>query len=62
MIDVAAEFSFWTDQQLNGSSLLCFRLAETPEVPNTILVGNSQLSDGPLSGSKQLAIYELRLS
>jgi hypothetical protein len=36
MIDVAAEFCFWTDQRRNGSSILHLRLAKTPEVPNTI--------------------------
>jgi hypothetical protein len=40
-INVAAEFFFWTQQQLNGSSHLGFGLAETPEALSTILVGNS---------------------
>jgi hypothetical protein len=40
-IDVAAELCFWTEQRLNGSSHLGFPLAETLEVPNTQLVGNS---------------------
>jgi hypothetical protein len=39
MIDIAAEFYFRTEQ--NGSSLFCLGLAETPEVPNTILDDNS---------------------
>jgi hypothetical protein len=41
MIDVAAEFCFWTEQRQNGSYLLVFGLPETLEVPNTKLVGNS---------------------
>jgi hypothetical protein len=36
MIDIAAEFCFWTEQQYNGSSFSCLGLAETLEVPNTI--------------------------
>jgi hypothetical protein len=40
-IDFAAEFCFWTEQQLNGIQLLGLGLAKTPEVPNTIMVGNS---------------------
>jgi hypothetical protein len=42
MIDITAEFCSWTDQRpkwiFNFSGL---RLAETPEVLNTILEGNS---------------------
>jgi hypothetical protein len=41
MIDVAAEFCFWTEQRWNGSSLFRLRLAETPEVLNTISDENS---------------------
>jgi hypothetical protein len=41
MIDVAAVFSFWTEQRQNGSSIFRLGLAETPEVPNTISEGNS---------------------
>jgi hypothetical protein len=37
----AAEFCFWTDWWLNGNQLLDLGLAETPEVLNTITVGNS---------------------
>jgi hypothetical protein len=40
-IDVAAEFCFWTEQRQNGSSVSSLVFAETPEVPNTILVDNS---------------------
>jgi hypothetical protein len=40
-IDFAADFCFWTEQQLNGTQLLGLGLAETPKVPNTIMVGNS---------------------
>jgi hypothetical protein len=36
MIDVAAEFCFWTEQQRNGSPIFHLGLAETLEVPNTI--------------------------
>jgi hypothetical protein len=46
-IDLAAELCCWTEQQLNKTQLLSFGLAETPEAPNTITVGNSQISDGP---------------
>jgi hypothetical protein len=38
-IDFAADFCFYTEQRLNGTQLLCLRLAETPKVPNTIMVG-----------------------
>jgi hypothetical protein len=41
MIDVAAVFCFWTEQRLKGSSISRLGLAETPDVPNTILEGNS---------------------
>jgi hypothetical protein len=34
-------------------------LAEAPEFTNTILDNNSQISDGPSNGSKQLVICEL---
>jgi hypothetical protein len=40
-IDLAANFCFWTEQQLNGTQLLGLELAKTPEVLNTIAVGNS---------------------
>jgi hypothetical protein len=40
-IDFAADFCFWTDQQLNGTQLSGLGLAETSKVPNTIMVGNS---------------------
>jgi hypothetical protein len=40
-IDITAEFCFWTEQQRNGSSVSSLRLAETLDVPNTNLVGNS---------------------
>jgi hypothetical protein len=41
MIDVTAEFCFWMKQRLNGSYLLGTGLADTLDVPNTILVGNT---------------------
>jgi hypothetical protein len=41
MIDVAAEFCFWTEQRLNRSLHLGFGLAKTLEFLNTKLVGNS---------------------
>jgi hypothetical protein len=41
MIDVAAEFYFWTEQRQNGSSISSLGLAETPEIPNTVLVDSS---------------------
>jgi hypothetical protein len=41
MINVAAEFCFWTEQRQNGSSHLGFGLAETLKVPHTKSVGNS---------------------
>jgi hypothetical protein len=63
MIDVAAEFCTWTEQRHNGSSISSLGLAETSEVPNTILKKKlSQLSDGPLDVSKRLAVCELRQS
>jgi hypothetical protein len=37
-IDVTAEFCFWTEQRQNGYSILSLRLAETLQVPNTVLV------------------------
>jgi hypothetical protein len=40
-IDFTADFCFWTEQRLNGTQLLDLRLAETLEVLNTIMVGNS---------------------
>jgi hypothetical protein len=40
-IDFAVEFCFWTKQRLNETQLLGFGLAETPEVLNSITVGNS---------------------
>jgi hypothetical protein len=40
-INFTAEFSFWTEQRLNGTELLGLRLVETLEVPNTISVDNS---------------------
>jgi hypothetical protein len=41
MIDIAAVFCFWIEQQWNGSSIFRLGLVETLEVPNTILEGNS---------------------
>jgi hypothetical protein len=41
MIDIAAEFCFWTEQRQNGSSHLDLGLAKTLRVPNTKLVDNS---------------------
>jgi hypothetical protein len=40
-INMAAEFCFKTEQRQNRSSFSSFRLAETPEVPNTISEDNS---------------------
>jgi hypothetical protein len=40
-INIAAEFCFWTEQRWSGSSILHLRLAETLEVPNTVLDDNS---------------------
>jgi hypothetical protein len=61
-IDVTVVFCFWTEQRRNGSSISRLELLETPEVLNTVLEGNSQLSDGLINGSKQLVICELRQS
>jgi hypothetical protein len=62
MIDVAAEFYFWIEQQQNGSSVSSLGLAKTTEVPKTVLVDNSHLSDGLLNGSKWVVIFKLRQS
>jgi hypothetical protein len=62
MIDVAAEFCIRTELWHNGSSISSLGLAETSEVPNTISDDNSQISDGPLDGTKWLAVCELRQS
>jgi hypothetical protein len=40
-IDVAAVFCFWIEQRRNGSSISKLGLAETLEVPNTVLKVNS---------------------
>jgi hypothetical protein len=40
-IDIATEFYFWTEHQHNRSSVSSLGLAETLDVPNTILVDNS---------------------
>jgi hypothetical protein len=40
-IHVTTEFCFWTELRWNGSSVSSPRLAETLEIANTILVGNS---------------------
>jgi hypothetical protein len=40
-LDFAAEFCFWPEQRQNGTQLSGIGLTETPEVPNTITVGNS---------------------
>jgi hypothetical protein len=40
-IDFAADFCFWTEQRLIITQLLGLGLAETLNVPNTIMVGNS---------------------
>jgi hypothetical protein len=40
-IDVAVVLYFWTEQRWNGSSISRLGLAETLEVPNIILEGNS---------------------
>jgi hypothetical protein len=39
--DFAVEFCFWTEERLSGTQLSGLRLTETPELPNTITVGNS---------------------
>jgi hypothetical protein len=41
MIDIAAEFYFWTEQWHNGSLVSSLGLAEILEVPNIVLVENS---------------------
>jgi hypothetical protein len=41
MIDVAAKFCTWTEQQQYRSSISSLGLVETPEVLNTISVDNS---------------------
>jgi hypothetical protein len=46
-INFATDFCFWTELQMNGPQILGLGLAETPEVLNTFMVGNSQLSDVP---------------
>jgi hypothetical protein len=40
-IDFTADFCFWTELPLNGTQLLGLGLAETLEVLNIIMVGNS---------------------
>jgi hypothetical protein len=40
-IDFTADFCFWIKLQLNGTQLLGLGLAETPGVPNTIMVASS---------------------
>jgi hypothetical protein len=40
-IDVTAEFCSWTEQRQNRSSISSLELAETLEVPNTVLDENS---------------------
>jgi hypothetical protein len=40
-ISVTAEFCTWTEQRQNRSSISSLGLAETPEVPNTVLEDNS---------------------
>jgi hypothetical protein len=39
-IDISAEFCSWAEQRQNGFSFSSLRLAETPEVPNTVSKGN----------------------
>jgi hypothetical protein len=41
MMDVTAEFCFWTEERQNGSSHLGLGLAKTLEVLHTISVDNS---------------------
>jgi hypothetical protein len=41
IINVAAEFCFWTEQRHNGSSVSSLGFAETLKVPNIVLVDNS---------------------
>jgi hypothetical protein len=59
-IDVAVVFCFWIELRQKGSSISRLVLAESQEVLNTILEGNSPLSDGLINGSKQLVINKLR--
>jgi hypothetical protein len=40
-INIAAEFCTWMEQQQNGSLISSPGLAETPDVPNIVLVDNS---------------------
>jgi hypothetical protein len=40
-IDITAEFCFWTEQRRNVSPVSSLGLAETPEVPNIVLIENS---------------------
>jgi hypothetical protein len=40
-INITVVFCFWTEQRRKGSSISILGLVETPEVPNTILEGNS---------------------
>jgi hypothetical protein len=62
MIYAAAEFCIQTEQWHNGSSISSLGLAKTLDVPNIVLEGNSQLSDGPSYGSKWLVVYMLQQS
>jgi hypothetical protein len=41
IINVAAEFCFWTEQRQKGSSISSLGFIKTPDVPNTVSVGNS---------------------
>jgi hypothetical protein len=41
MINIAAEFCFWTEQRQNGSSHFVLGLAKTLEVLNAKMAGNS---------------------
>jgi hypothetical protein len=43
-LNFAAEFCFWPEQRQNGTQLSGIGLTETPEVSNTITVGNSLIS------------------
>ncbi len=41
LIDIAAEFCSWTEQQQNGFSISSLGMAETLEVPNAVTtIGN----------------------
>jgi hypothetical protein len=40
-IDFTADFCFWTELWLNRTQLLGLGLAETPKVPNNVMVENS---------------------